>query len=335
MNRHVDRRHLLQGSVAGAAALASLAGFSAPTPSRAAGLFGGSDDSFDALVAASKGAVAATFSDFAVQSPEGNTCTARLAYPLVLNKKLPVLVFCPDESTSASHYDTVTGALAAQDYFVLTIDRRSAGAIGLRSFQTSDQHNEARLRRFAEARFLLDTIDAAAAALGPRADLVDTSRVGAMGHGEGAWIAAGLGGWDSNGSPSTRTRDGRVYAVIGLLPARTISPNAVPAQRSPDGVSGMFIGNLAQMPVPARGSGLLGLGLPYRSNTFGGLIGNPAAPESRRATAEHDALAAAIAASTLFLNWVLKGEDDDKKVLMALDGHRVTGLTTPLQLRKA
>jgi hypothetical protein len=332
MSGYIARRDVMRGSCAWAVML----GFGANvigTQSTQAGIFGGKSNAFDTLVASSRGAVAATFSDFAVQSPEGNTCTARLAYPLVLDRKLPVIVFCPEDGATASQYDQITGALAAQNFFVLTIDRRANGIQAARAFLTAAQQEEQRLRRFAEVRFLLDTIDAAAAALGPKAEMVDTTRVGTIGHGNGAWIAAGLGGWDSNGAASTRTRDGRVYAVVGLLPSIANSAAAVPAQRSPDGVSGMFIGNLAQLPVPARGSGLLGLGLAVSTTSFGGLIGPVS--QTRSLTAEPQALGAAIASAVLFFNWTLRGNGDHKKELMALDGRRVEGLSTPLQLRKA
>ena len=325
---------MLYGGSAWAAGLAGLVNTAAVQRAEA-GIFGRSTGAFDTIFRASSGAVATSFSDFAVQSPEGSTCSARLAYPLVLNKKLPVLVFCPDEGTNANQYDQITGALAAQDFFVVTIDRRPLNVQASRTFLNVEQQAEQRLRRFAEARFLLDTIDAAAAVLGEKADLVDTARVGTMGHGDGAWVAAGLGGWDSNGAPSTRTRDGRIYAILGLLPSRSPSPARVPAQRSPDGVSGMFVGNLALMPVPAPGSGLLGLGLPVRSHSFGGLIGAANAAEVRRVAPEAPALSATIASAILFFDWTLRGDGDRKKELMALDGRQVEGLTAPLQLRKA
>lgn len=324
----------MSGTTAWAIGLGGGASLVSPGPVLA-GVFGRSPSEFDTILRASTGAVAASFSDFAVQSPEGTTCTARLAYPLVLNKKLPVLVFCPDIGATASQYDQITGALAAQNFFVLTIDRRPLSVQASRAFLSAEQQAEQRLRRFAEARFLLDTIDAAAAALGPKADLIDTSRIGAIGHGDGAWIAAGLGGWDSAGAASTRTRDGRIYAILGLLPSRANPTSSIPAQRSPEGVSGMFVGDLALMPTPERGSGLLGLGLAVTSNSFGGLIGAPSAVEARRLTAEPQALAAAIASAVLFFNWTLQGNGNHKKALMGLDGHRVEGLSTPLQLRKA
>jgi hypothetical protein len=334
MNPAIDRRHMLFGGTICAAGLGGA--FNLVTPSSALSRpFGRRKNAFDTIYAASTGAVPASFSDFAVQSPEGSTCTARLAYPVVLNKRLPVLVFCPDEGTTANQYDQITGALAAQDFFVVTVARRPLSAQASRTYLSAEQQSEQRLRRFAETRFLLDTIDAAAAVLGPRADLVDTSRVGAIGHGDGAWIAAGLGGWDNNGAPSTRTRDGRVYAIIGLFPSQSASTPSVTAQRSPDGVSGMFIGDLNMMPIPARGSGLLGLGLPVRTNSFGGLIGSSIAAETRRLAAEPQALAAAIASSVLFFDWTLRGDKDRKKELMALDGRRIDGLQAPLQLRKA
>jgi hypothetical protein len=330
----LSKRNLMLGTTVWAAAL-GLGANVGVSGSAHARLFGNKTSAFDTISAASRGAVAATFSDFAVQSPEGNTCTARLAYPLVIDRKLPVLVFCPDQGAVASHYDQLTGALAAQGFFVLAIDSRPLGVQATRATLTSDQQSEQRLRRFAEARFLLDTIDAAAAALGPKADMVDTSQVGTMGHGDGAWLAVGLGGWDRSGAASTRTRDGRVYAVLGLFPSQHDSIVGVPAQRSPEGVSGMFIGDLARLPVPARGSGLLGLSLAAQSSTFGGLIGAPATAQSRRIVAEPQALGATIASATLFFNWTLRGNRDSKKELMALDGRRVDGLLTPLSLRKA
>ena len=180
MNQRVDRRNVLKNATIWAGCLGVGLNISGVRSAKA-GILGNNVSAFETILRNSTGAVAAAFSDFAVQSPEGTTCTARLAYPLVLNKKLPVLVFCPDEGANASQYDQLTGALAAQDYFVLTIDRRPLNIQAARSFLTPEQQGENRLRRFAEVRFLLDTIDAAAAALGPKAELVDATRVGAMG----------------------------------------------------------------------------------------------------------------------------------------------------------
>ncbi len=342
MKPHLHKRDLLLGAGTTLAGLsfASASAFStnaiAATQNRRGGLgFGRSVDNFSRILRASSGASPAMFSDYAVQSPEGQTCSARLTYPVSFSKKLPVLIFCPDEGARAGQYDLLTSALAAQDYFVLSIDRRPTSAPAARGFMTPEQQNEQRLRRFAEARFLLDTIDAAAAVLGANAQMVDASRVGAFGHGDGAWIAAGLGGWDNNGAANTRTRDGRVYAIFGLTPSRSPVNRTVPAQRSPDGVSGMFAGILDQMPVPARDSGLLGLGLPVRSNSFGGLVGQITAAEARRVAPEPQTLAAAIAGAVLFFDWTLRGDGDRKKELMALDGRVVEGLAAPLALRKA
>jgi hypothetical protein len=330
MKRHVNRRDLLIDATGGFVGLGLAGNALFPTAS-----FGSNNDRFTRIFRASTGAASASTSDYAVQSPEGQTCTARLTYPVMITKRLPVLVFCPDEGARANQYDLLTSALAAQDYFVLSIDRRPTNGPAARNFTTPDLQNDQFLRRFAEARFLLDTIDAAAAVLGANAQLVDASRVGTIGHGDGAWIAAGLGGWDSNGAANTRTRDGRVHAVFGLAPSRSTLTSTVAAQRSPDGVSGMFAGVLAQMPVPARDSGLLGLGLPLRSNSFGGLIGQVTAAEARRLTPEPQVLAAAIASAVLFFDWTLRGDSDRKKELMALDGRVVDGLSAPLALRKA
>jgi hypothetical protein len=332
MNPNLNRRLLVSNIMRSLALLGLGAGANSvlsPGPAQAA------RDRFRAVMSVSTGAVAARFSDFAVQSPEGNTCTARLAYPMVLGQKLPVLVFCPDEGAVANQYDLLTGALAAQGFFVLAVDRRLSAAPTSRTPLTPVQQAEERLRRFAETRFLLDTIDAAAAALGPNAELVDANRAGAIGHGDGAWTAAGLGGWDEGGAPNTRTRDGRIRAVFGLAPKRPQLTGTPPAQRSPDGVSGMFAGILSEMTPPARGSGLLGLGLPMQSNTFGGLIGAPSPAQSRRVAPEPQVLAAAIASAVLFFDWTLRGNNNSKRDLMSLDGRQIEGLTAPLRLMKA
>jgi hypothetical protein len=334
MTHAINKRTLMFGSL-GSAAILSIGANLAAAPRAEALPLRPRRDRFGALCRASNGAIAARFSDFAVPTPEGNICSARVAFPMALNKRLPVLVFCPAEGSSAGQYDQITGALAAQDFFVLTIDRSTQSPAPKRVFLSTAQQAEQRLRRFAEVRFMLDTIGAAAGALGPKSDLVDASRIGAIGHRDGAWIAAGLGGWDSDGAPSTATRDGRVHAVIGLLPSQTPQTTNVVAGRSPDGVSGMFIGNLSQMPQPARGSGLLGFGLPVQSTSFGGLIGALEPGETRRVRSEATALAAAIAAAVLFFDWTLRGDRDPKKELMSLDGRRVEGLPAPLQLRKA
>lgn len=326
LNRHLPDRRTLVAACAGLATT-SLCGVS--------GAFANRGDRFDQLMRASKGVSPATFRDFAVQSPEGNTCTARLAFPAVVSKRMPVLVFCPDEGTRASQYDLLTGALAAQDFFVMAVDRRPTSASAAQPFLNAEQINDEKLRRFAETRFLLDTIDAATAALGPNSEQVDTLRVGSIGHGDGAWVAAGLGGWDETGAPSTRTRDGRIYAVFGLTPKINSRASTPPAQRSPDGVSGMFAGLLRDMPTPARDSGLLGLGLPIRSSNFGGLVGSPPQSRAQRTPLETEALAAAIASATLFFDWTLRGNRNAKKDLMALNGRMVPGLNAPLQLRKA
>jgi dienelactone hydrolase len=334
MTVRIDRREMVTSGSAWAIATGLAVHVSSASAAQAAAKKTRSD-SFDNIVRASSGAVAALFSDFAVQSPEGRTCTARLAYPIVVRERLPVLVFCPDEGASANQYDQVTGALAASGFFVMAIDRRAADSRTSRTFQTPEQQGEEQLRRFAEARFLLDTIDAAAAALGGNADKLDSTRVGTIGHGQGVLIAVGLGGWDSRGAPTTRTRDGRVQAVVGLFPSLPVSPESVAAKRSPDGVSGMFIGDLAQMPPPSKGSGLLGLGMPAQSSTFGGLIGAPPSSRAARMAPEPLALAASVASMVLFFGWTLRGDNNQKRVLLALDGRRVEGLSAPLQLRKA
>lgn len=344
MQAKLNRRTLLHSGLAGGMGFGLLSQILVPTPAHARKWFAPRGAGrFDRLMATTTGAVPAGLSDFAFRLPDGTPAQARLAYPLVVTKRLKVLLFCADLGARASQYDGLIGALAAHNFFVLALDgppirdmSKAAGASRAGAKANMARADDPVAPEFlAKARFLLDLVDSAAAALGENAKMVDTERMGAMGHGDGAWMAAALGGWDRNGAASTLSRDGRIHSVLGLNPARSTSPQSQAAQRSPDGVSGMFVGNLAQMPVPARKSGLIGLGLPQVSHSFGGLIGPMEPRNARRTEPQSQALAAATASSILYFDWTLRSDLSSKVELLGLNGRQVAGLSAPLTLRRA
>ena len=170
-------------------------------------------DSFLTVYEASTGVVAARCTDFSIITPDGSQRGARMAYPLTLYDRLPLIIFCPDTGCRGVQYDPFIAALAASGYFVLAIDDPRAA-----DPSTQSQASAAKLR-LAEARFFIDQIEVAAKILGSRAPRVSASRVGVAGHGEGAWMALGLAGWGASTEEIAQARDGRVMAAFALAPS--------------------------------------------------------------------------------------------------------------------
>ncbi|MFY7761850.1 hypothetical protein [Aquidulcibacter sp.] len=291
-------------------------------------------DSFEIVYEASTGVVAARMRDFSIRAPDGNMCHTRIAYPVTVFDRMPLIIFCPDAGCKGAMYDPLIGALAASGYFVIALDDSRAVALkagdGTKLIANSPQLRPPNL---AEARFLIDMSSEAAQVLGPRANRVDASRVGVAGHGEGAWMALSLAGWGSSNSEVANTRDGRVMAAFVLSPT-PLEDNARIVNGVPDGGAlALLAGPQGAMPQALPGCGLIALSLPARSSTFGGLIGNPTS--SRRNVVEPKPLAAAVAAASIFFDWGLKRQGDRKRTLLGLDGRVVEGLSQPLQLSRS
>lgn len=295
-------------------------------------------DSFEVVYEASTGVVAARMRDFSIRAPDGNLCQARIAYPVTVYDRMPLIVFCPDAGCKGAMYDPFIGALAASGYFVIALD--DPRAVSLKAGDgTSLIANSPQLRQpnLAEARFLIDMSSEAAQVLGPRANRVDASRVGVAGHGEGAWMALSLAGWGSSNSEVATARDGRVMAAFVLSPS-ALEDNARIVNGVPEGGAlALLAGQAGGLPPALPGSGLMALNLPIRSGNFGGLIGNP--NTSRKAgpkqAVEPRPLAAAVAAASIFFDWGLKRQSDRKRTLLGLDGRVVEGLSQPLKLTRA
>lgn len=291
-------------------------------------LGGDSRDRFQQAFERARGAPAARFADMSLRTPAGRPCSIRAAWPIEMPRKLPVIAFSPTDGATASQYDLLAGTFAAQGYFVLTPDPPPVA----RNATARDLAGHA-LTRAAEMRFVLDSVMSLRAALDMDAEAVDTERCAVAGHGEGAWTALGLIGWGRDFALSGSTMDGRARAAFALAPSFTPRPTVPSEARPLAGGRGLVAGRLDRMPAPPPGSKLLGLGIPLKSETFGGLIG---APESRRGLVrEQDALAAAAAAAALLFEWAVRGENGRRDELFALNGRRVAGLDGPLSLVEA
>jgi len=295
-------------------------------------------DSFEVVYEASTGVVAARTRDFSIRAPDGNLCQARIAYPVTVFDRMPLIIFCPDAGCKGAMYDPLIGALAASGYFVIALDDPRAVSLKANDGATLVA-NAPELRRPspAEARFLIDMASEAAQVLGPRANRVDSSRVGVAGHGEGAWMALSLAGWGSSNSEGATARDGRVLAAFVLSPS-PLEDNARVVNGVPDGGAlALLAGQQGTLPPALPGSGLIALNLPIRTGNFGGLIGNPSVNRKSgpRPVLEPKPLAAAVAAASIFFDWGLKRQSDRKRTLLGLDGRVVDGLSQPLRLNRA
>lgn len=295
-------------------------------------------DSFDAVYEASTGVVAARMRDFSIRAPDGNLCQTRIAYPVTVYDRMPLVLFCPDAGCKGAMYDPFIGALAASGYFVIALD--DPRAVSLKASDGSAlvaTSPDVRGPSLAEARFLIDMTAEAAQILGPRANRVDASRVGVAGHGEGAWMALSLAGWGSSESDVATARDGRVMGAFVLAPTPLEANARIVNAVSDGGALALLAGPAGSLPPALPGSGLIALGLPAQSNTFGGLIGNPAASRrnGKRQVAEPKPLAAAVAAASVFFDWGLKRQSDRRRTLLGLNGRVVEGLTQPLLLSRA
>jgi dienelactone hydrolase len=294
-------------------------------------------DSFEIVYEASTGAVAARTRDFSIRAPDGNLCQARIAYPVTSYDRMPLVIFCPDAGCKGAMYDLLIGALAASGYFVIALDDPRAISLkagdGTTLLSISQQVSRQSL---AEARFLIDMAGEAAQVLGLRADRVDASRVGVVGHGEGAWMALSLAGWGPSNSNVSTARDGRVLAAFVLSPS-PLEANVRIVNGFPDGGAlALLAGQQGALPPALPGSGLIALKLPMRSGNFGGLIGNPGTTQRSgpRPATEPRPLAAAVAAASIFFDWGLKRQGDRKRTLLGLDGRFVEGLSQPLYLNR-
>ncbi|WP_313589262.1 hypothetical protein [Aquidulcibacter sp.] len=294
-------------------------------------------DSFEIVYEASTGVVAARTRDFSIRAPDGNVCQARIAYPVTVFDRMPLIIFCPDAGCKGAMYDPLIGALAASGYFVIALD--DPRAVRLKAGDGTNLVANAREMRSpnpAEARFLIDMASEAAQVLGPRANRMDATRVGVAGHGEGAWMALSLAGWGSSNSDVASARDGRVLAAFVLSPS-PLEDNARIVNSVPDGGAlALLAGQQGSLPPALPGSGLIALNLPIRSSNFGGLIGNPSANRKTgpRPALEPRPLAAAVAAASIFFDWGLKRQSDRKRTLLGLDGRVVEGLSQPLHLHR-
>lgn len=283
-------------------------------------------DPFATLLTELSGVTAASTTQFATPLPDGEALLVRATLPASPPERMGLLLLVPDTGVDPARYDLLAAGLASQGYLVL------APVCHTVSDDTPAQREH---RRVAECRLILDRILAVRSVLGASAERLDPNRIGSIGHGDGAWTALGLIGWGRGLRPDATASDGRVSAAVGLLPGQ-VPPARIDSQ-AVDRVSGqgLVVGRIDALPVPPEGSGLWGVSLQPDSANFGGLIGTLGRARADDARRERPALTAAMAVSTLYLDWVLKERNESGRALAALDGRTVEGLVRPLAVRKA
>lgn len=284
------------------------------------------EDPFATLLTELSGVTAASTTQFATPLPDGETLLVRATLPASPPERMGLLLLVPDTGVDPVRYDLLATGIASQGYLVLSPVCHTVAT------DTAAQREH---RRVAECRLILDRILAVRSVLGASAERLDPNRIGSIGHGDGAWTALGLIGWGRGLRPDATASDGRVSAAVGLLPGQ-VAPARIDSQ-AVDRVSGqgLVVGRIDALPIPPEGSGLWGVSLHPDSPNFGGLIGAQGRARADDARRERPALTAAMAVSTLYLDWVLKEKTESGRALAALDGRAVEGLVRPLAVRKA
>jgi dienelactone hydrolase len=268
----------------------------------------------------------ASQSTFATRLPDGRTLQVRAHIPTGVEDRMPLLILFGDAAVPPERYAMLAAPLAGHGYLVL---------VPICEPDSRDSPAQREQRRSAQARFVLDRILAVRSVLGASIERLDPNRIGAIGHGEGAWSALSMIGWGRGLRPDSTASDGRVSAAIGFMPSAT--PPATIESQAVSRISGqgLVIGDTSQLPTPPPESGLMGVNLAVESPNFGGLIGRAGRDRAEDARRQRPALSAGLAVAAMFADWVLREDTRMGDALVALDGRTVEGLRAPLGVRQA
>lgn|GEM_PF-2914057 len=272
---------------------------------------------------ASMGVNMAQFVDTHIIAIDGIVLKLRIAFPVQSRGRWPIIVFCPDLGTRPEGYDKLTGAIAGAGYLVITISPQMA---------PSRNNVEAVLRRNTlraqYTRFVLDRKIEVLRALGDDDTNIDFNSIGAIGHGDGAWTTMELIGWGRGYDRSLDMADARIQAAIAITPSIVANRSAAANDVSPAIYGrGMTISSYDGITKLPHETGLMGLGLPLSSPSFGGLLPSSQAISTTRGdTYGKETLAAGIATSLMFLDWCLKNQRDRIEELNQLNGRDIPGI---------
>ncbi len=275
----------------------------------------------------------AKFADITLPAPDGFPITVRVASPAVAGMKMPIIVCCPDLYDDAINYDVLSGGLASRGYIVLTISASGGG-----NLRGEAAANRKSARRAQQISYALDNLPKILSVLGRDAQMVDTSKIGTIGHYDGAWTSLGLVGWGPNFTPSSAIADGRITASFALAPSQIAKHNRPQTRSTARVIYGrtMIAADAESMPQIPSGSGVLGINLPPVSSGFGGMLGTRQTNiRGRTHRPQREALAAACAAAALFFDWSLKGEKAKLDILLACNGRVLGDMAFPFSIFRA
>lgn len=282
---------------------------------------GKSKDIFLDYYNAAMGVNMAQFTDAHIIAIDGIVLKLRIAAPVQSRGRWPIIVFCPDLGTNPQGYDSLTGAIASLGYIVITISPQMAPSRN--SVEAILRRNTLRAQYL---RFALDRKAEILRALGDDDTNIDFNAMAAMGHGDGAWTALELIGWGRGYVRSLDMADARIKAAIGITP--TIAPNhqASPANAVSPAIygRGMVINSYDGITKLPHDTGLMGLGLPLSSPSFGGLVPSSQPNATTRGDSyRKETLSAATATTVMFCDWCLKNQRDQIDELNELNGRAI------------
>lgn len=282
------------------------------------------DDIFLQYYNAASGVPAINFHDSTISAIDGVTLNLRIATPIVIIGKAPVIVFIPDLGAQANSYDLLVGALVNNGFAVIVVAPPNV--------RTPRTDNNTILRRNAARaqyiRFVLDKKADILGFLGEDIRKIDQNKIGVLGHGDGALTALELIGWSRSLNFSLDYADARINAAIALAPRfeTGVRNTASNARRVIYG-RGMVIADYQSVEDMPRNTGLMGLGLPISGADFGNLLYSPNNPRRRRSERPaRECLASSIAAASIFYDWLLKDKRERVEDLNHLNSRAIPNL---------
>ncbi|MBN8646618.1 MAG: hypothetical protein J0L55_01595 [Caulobacterales bacterium] len=300
------------------------------------GFFGSNKDSFKDAFDACMGVPMAQFVNTKLRAFDKSEIGIRMAYPLVSDGRWPIIICSVDDNADPISYDLMVGTMAAKGYFVILVMPSDVMPPNSKASKITNN-----TRRAQQVRFTLDKIIEVTSILGDVQKRIDFDTIGIAGHGEGAWTALELIGWNRMLLPNSDLADGRIRGAYSLMPTPVSSDDENNTNQRRQIIYGrtMIAGDLDSFPDPPTGSGVIGLDLPSKSSGFGGLLGRIRG--KKREDKKHDEqpqreiLATACVAAGYFFDWSLKGKKDKFNEILSMNGKEIPSVGKKIRVVRA
>lgn len=300
------------------------------------GFFGSNKDSFKDAFDACMGVPMAQFVNTKLRAFDKSEIDIRMAYPLVSDGRWPIIICSVDDNADPISYDLMVGTMAAKGYFVILVMPSDVTPPNSKASKITNN-----TRRAQQVRFTLDKIIEVTSILGDVQKRIDFDTIGIAGHGEGAWTALELIGWNRMLLPNSDLADGRIRGAYSLMPTPVSLDDENNTNQRRQIIYGrtMIAGDLDSFPDPPTGSGVIGLDLPSKSSGFGGLLGRIRG--KKREDKKHDEppqreiLATACVAAGYFFDWSLKGKKDKFNEILSMNGKEIPSVGKKIRVVRA